>query len=144
MDDEKLIRIIPIIRERLVTLDDALTFAGFFFKDSISPDPGELIGKKMSAAESAGIARRTYEVLSELTELSCELVEPPLRNLVGELGYKSGQFFGILRVAVTGQVISPPLFESMAIIGKEKVLERILKAIIILEKMVGNNLSSSG
>ncbi len=59
----------------------------------------------------------------------------PLRQLAEELGLKPGQLFGILRVAVTGQPVSPPLFESMAVIGKEKVLERIRKAIPILEKM---------
>jgi glutamyl-tRNA synthetase len=48
---------------------------------------------------------------------------------------KAGQLFGILRVAVTGQKVSPPLFESMAIIGKEKVLDRIHKAVEILEAM---------
>jgi glutamyl-tRNA synthetase len=47
----------------------------------------------------------------------------------------AGQLFGILRAAVTGQTVSPPLFQSMAVIGKEKVLERIQKAIETLEKM---------
>jgi len=49
------------------------------------------------------------------------------------LHLKTGQFFGILRVAVTGRTVSPPLIESMAIIGKEKVLERILQGIKMLE-----------
>ena len=51
------------------------------------------------------------------------------------MGLKAGQLFGILRSAVTGQTVSPPLFESMAIIGKEKVLERIQKAIQTLEEL---------
>jgi glutamyl-tRNA synthetase len=46
---------------------------------------------------------------------------------------QAGQLFGILRVAVTGQKVSPPLFESMQIIGKQKVLERVQKAILMLE-----------
>jgi glutamyl-tRNA synthetase len=60
------------------------------------------------------------------------LAEPPMRALVDELGLKAGQVFGILRVAVTGQVVSPPLFESMRIIGKTRILERLKKAIEIL------------
>ena len=52
-----------------------------------------------------------------------------------ESGYSAGQVFGILRVATTGQKVSPPLFESMEIIGREKSLERLKKAIEILEKM---------
>jgi glutamyl-tRNA synthetase len=58
-----------------------------------------------------------------------------MRELVEELGLSAGQVFGILRVAVTGQTVSPPLFESMEIVGKEKVLERVQQGIEILEKM---------
>lgn len=58
-----------------------------------------------------------------------------MRNLVEQLGLSPSQVFGILRVAVTGQTVSPPLFESMEIVGKEKVLGRIREAIHILENM---------
>jgi glutamyl-tRNA synthetase len=51
------------------------------------------------------------------------------------MGISAGQLFGILRAAVTGQTVSPPLFESMAVIGKEKVLERIQRAIELLSSM---------
>ncbi len=51
-----------------------------------------------------------------------------MRLLAEELGLKAGQLFGILRVAVTGQTVSPPLFESMEIIGKEKVMRRLRSA----------------
>ena len=56
----------------------------------------------------------------------------PCVNLVEQLGLSPHQVFGSLRVAVTGQTVSPPLFESMEIVGKEKVLERVQKAIEIL------------
>jgi len=73
--------------------------------------------------------------LSPLPEIKKELAEPPLRKLVEESGLKAGQVFGIIRVAVTGQKVSPPLFESMEIIGKDKVLERVQSAAEMLEKM---------
>ena len=57
-------------------------------------------------------------------------------ELAEELGLKAGQLFGILRVAVTGQTVSPPLFESMEIIGKEIVLKRICNAMIQLQKIL--------
>jgi glutamyl-tRNA synthetase len=135
IQDEVLPQIAPIIQERIVTLDDAPTMAGFFFREEVQPEPGELVGKKMSAAESAAAARRSYEVLAALPEISVETAEAPMRALAEELGLKAGQLFGILRVAVTGQRVSPPLFESMEIIGKEKVLERIQQAIQILENL---------
>jgi len=65
------------------------------------------------------------------------VVEPPMRALVEELGLTAGQVFGIMRVAITGQKVSPPLFESMAIIGKEKTIERMKVAIEMLSKMTG-------
>ena len=58
-----------------------------------------------------------------------------MRALAEELGLKAGQLFGILRVAVTGQKVSPPLFESMEIVGREKVLERLRNAIHLLEEL---------
>ena len=58
-----------------------------------------------------------------------------MRALVEKLNLSRNQVFGILRVAVTGQLVSPPLFESMEIVGKEKVLERLRNAINTLEKM---------
>jgi glutamyl-tRNA synthetase len=62
-----------------------------------------------------------------------ETVENALRNLADELALSAGQLFGILRVAITGQRISPPLLESMNIIGKEVVLHRLELAIAKLD-----------
>jgi glutamyl-tRNA synthetase len=135
VDEAILLKIIPLIRERLVTLDDCVPFAGWYFKETINPKPEELIGKNLTASQSAEVARKSYEVLSSLPELSHASIELPMRKLVEDLGLNPNQVFGILRVAVTGQKVSPPLFESMEIVGKEKVLKRILDAIQILEKM---------
>ena len=132
VDEEKLLKIIPIIRERLVTMDDALYFAGFFFKDEIEPQSQDLIGKNLSASESRAVLQRSFEIFFNLNEITPELAEPPMRLLVDEMGLKPGQVFGILRTAVTGQAVSPPLFESMEIIGKKKVLERINYSMEIL------------
>lgn len=132
---EKLEKIVPIIQERMVTLDEALEKAGFFFQEDVQPLPEELVGKKMTAADSAEAAWRAYEVLAALPEINVETAEKPMRALAEDLGLKAGQLFGILRLAVTGQRVSPPLFESMEIVGREKVLERVKKAIGILEGM---------
>jgi glutamyl-tRNA synthetase len=58
-----------------------------------------------------------------------------MRDLAQEMNAKVGQLFHVVRVAVTGQRISPPLFESMEIVGREKSLMRLAKAIKILENM---------
>ncbi len=136
VDDTLLTKIIPLIRERMVTFDDAPRFAEFFFKDEITPPAEELVAKKTTAAESAEIARQSLAVLSQVESMAPETAEPPMRDLVEKLGYKPGQVFGIIRVAVTGQTVSPPLFECMEIIGKEKVLSRLRNAVLLLEELI--------
>jgi glutamyl-tRNA synthetase len=135
VDESRMRKVAPIIQTHIATLDEAPEIAGFLFKDSVNPVPEDLIGKNLTALESANVARQAYEILSTLPELKQEIMEPPMRQLVEEMGLSAGQVFGILRIAITGQKVSPPLFESMEIIDKEIVLERIKSAIEILEKM---------
>lgn len=135
VDNDTLLKVTPLIRERLVTLDDCLAFASFFFNENVEPNPEELIAKGLDAKQSAEIARKAYEILVALPDMSHQTAEPPMRAYVESSGLNINQVFGLLRVAVTGQKVSPPLFESMEIIGKAKCLERVQKAIELLEKM---------
>ncbi len=132
-DAETLLKVAPLLKERLSTLDDAPEMAGFFFRAEVEPNPGELIGKNMTAAESAAAAQKVLELMQAMPDMNVNTVEPPVRELVEGMGYTVGQVFGILRVAVTGQRVSPPLFESIEIIGRDKVLQRIKKAIELLQ-----------
>lgn len=135
VDEKVVFEIIPIIQQRIATLDEAPAVAGFFFEETVNPDPAELVGAKMTVKESAEVLRSAYEMLAKLPVINIDTTEIPLRVLADKLHLKAGQFFGILRVAVTGKTVSPPLLESMAIIGKDKVLERILNGIKLLEYM---------
>lgn len=131
-DDDTLKKIAPIIQERIPALDEAPNMAGFFFKETVSPSLEDLIPKKTSPELALAVARRALDILETLPEFTHDRAEPPLRALADELGLKAGQVFGVLRVAVTGQTVSPPLFESMAIIGREKVLARVSAAVALL------------
>lgn len=135
VSEDKLLAIAPIIQERITTLDEAVEIAGFFFEEEITPEPETLVGKKMTPAESAEAVRKSHELLSSYAEIDAEAIEGPMRELADELGLKAGQLFGILRNVVTAQRVSPPLFETMAIIGRETVLERLSRAASILENM---------
>jgi len=135
VEHETLLKVVPLLRERLVTLDDCLAFGAFFFKQTVEPVPAELVGKGLDAATSAEVARRSYAILSGLPEMTHSLAEPPMRAYVEESGYSANQVFGIVRVAVTGQKVSPPLFESMEIIGKAAVLDRLARAVELLEQL---------
>jgi glutamyl-tRNA synthetase len=133
--DADLLKVTPLIRERLVTLDDCLPFGAWFFRETVEPKPEELIARNLTAAQSAQVARKALEILSALPQLTPEAAEPAMRAYVEQSGLSAGQVFGVIRVAVTGQTVSPPLFESMEIVGKEKVLARLRQAIATLEKM---------
>jgi glutamyl-tRNA synthetase len=135
VDNDTLLKVTPLIRERLVTLDDSIPFAAFFFKETVEPAPEDLIAKGLDARQSAEIARKSSEILTPLPGLAHQTAEPPMREFVEKSDYSANQVFGILRVAVTGQKVSPPLFESMEIIGKEKVLARLQQAIAALERL---------
>jgi len=135
VNDDVLLKIIPLIRERLTTLDDCISFGAFFFRDEVSPAPEDLVAKGLDAKQSAEIARRAYEILAAQPDISHERCEAPFRDYVESSGFNAGQVFGILRAATTGQKVSPPLFESMEIIGRDVCLRRIQNAIAMLEAL---------
>jgi glutamyl-tRNA synthetase len=132
VDHQKLLKIAPIIKERVTTLDDSVDMAGFFFRNEIFVNMEDLIGKGMTTEQTIMILHDSKKILSTV-DMKPELSEPPMRDYVESSQFSAGQVFGVLRVAVTGQKVSPPLFESMEIIGKEKVLERIDNAIRLMQ-----------
>lgn len=132
VDDETLLQIAPIIQVRLKTLDEAPEIAGFFFEDQVHPQVEDLIGKNMSRDESIEVFEKSAVILEDIPQFTPEAMETPLRALVEELNLKAGQVFGLLRNAVTARRVTPPLFESMEIISKETVLNRIQQAIDLL------------
>lgn len=135
-DEEKLLQVAEVLQIRLGKLVEAPEKAGFFFKAAIHPEPESLIGKKMTALESLEMARQIKMLITSLPDFSEESANQPLRDLAVELGLKAGHIFGFLRNALTAQKVSPPIFETMTIIGREKVLERIDDAIGLLEELV--------
>ncbi len=121
-------QIAPLIRERIVTLDDAVEMAGFFFRAEVDPAPQDLVPKGLTAAEAAAALRDARELIARTEPFTPEALEPPLRALAAERGLKVGQLLGILRVAATGQTVSPPLFETLAILGRATTLARLDRA----------------
>ena len=124
----KVEQLVPLIRERLKRLTDAPEWCDVFFKDMPIPTASALIGKKMDAASSLAALRRVITTLEDVPEWTEHAMEPPMRALTQELGLKTGQLFGIVRVAVTGKEVAPPLFGTMIVLGREKVMERLCAA----------------
>jgi len=135
VDDGKLRKVAAVVQVRIVTLDEALEMGSFFFRDMINPEPKDLIGKGLTPAQSADALRAARELLSAQTEFDPAAAEEMLRGLAERLGYKPGVLFGMMRAAITGQPVSPPLFASMEIIGRQTFLTRLDAAEAALRKM---------
>jgi glutamyl-tRNA synthetase len=126
---EKMLRITPLIRERIKLLRDVLTAADFFFVDALPPyDPAELIPQKGDAAMALKALKRAKEVLAGV-EFKHDPLDQSLRAAAQELGIKAGQMFQPIRVAVCGRKNAPPLFETLEVLGMETTLARIEQAI---------------
>jgi glutamyl-tRNA synthetase len=154
--DEKYVRdILSLIQERSRTLAEVAELAQFFFVDELDYDAGLFISKNMnlqSAAEALEAAQQELgklvvlressnqalkagqQKLSQFEAFDVESLEAILRPLAVELGLKTGQLFGTLRVAVTGRTAAPPLFQTMVVLGKERCLKRIEAAIRMLSR----------
>jgi glutamyl-tRNA synthetase len=144
-DEERLRRIAPLIQERIKRLDEAIEMAGFFFRDEIQVAPPDLIGKKMTPEESLRALRGSYQTLAALDDFGATAQEAAMRALAVEFGLSAGQLFEPVRAAVTGQKVSPPLFETMEIIGRQTSLARIARAADLLEAHVaGADISPDG
>jgi glutamyl-tRNA synthetase len=125
---ERLLAVTPLIRERIKFLRDAVTAADFFFVKELAPyDPAELVPQKGDAALALRILEHAREVLGSVSFDSASL-EETLRAAAVQLGLKTGPMFQPIRVAVCGRKNAPPLFETMAVLGREVCLARIREA----------------
>ena len=115
----------PLIQERARILAEVAELAQFFFVDGLDYDAGLLISKNMNLQSAIQSLKVAQERLERLEEFTAESLEALLRPLAVELGLKTGQLFGTLRVAVTGRTAAPPLFLTMAVLDKEQCLRRI-------------------
>jgi glutamyl-tRNA synthetase len=131
-----LLRIAPLMQERLKTLSEAPAKVGFFFEDQIEYDPQLLVGKKMTAAQSLAALQRARDTLAALTGFAAEEIETALRALSQDLELKVGQLLGIIRVAVTATTVAPPLFESLAVLGRTRTLARLDQALNYLRTLI--------
>jgi glutamyl-tRNA synthetase len=122
---EKMLRITPLIRERIKLLRDVLTAADFFFVDQLPPyDPAELIPQKGDEAMAKRALDEAEKVLPG-AEFKHDPLDQTLRNAAQGLGVKPGQMFQPIRVAVCGRKNAPPLFETLEVLGPGATLARI-------------------
>lgn len=115
---------LPIIQERIIKLSEIPEMLAFLFTEKVDLDP-ESVAKYLDDSSKKIIAR-AIEVLTPLTTWDHQNIDAALRSaLIDEMGLKPRLAFSAIRVAVTGSHISPPLFESMEILGRERTLARL-------------------
>jgi glutamyl-tRNA synthetase len=117
-DEDRIRAAAPLVQEKITRLGDFPDYAGFLFRD-VEPDP-ELL--------DTGILERAAEGLAQVDPWDAAQIEVALKALCEELGLKPRQAFAPVRVAVTGSNVSPGLYESLELLGREESLARITRA----------------
>lgn len=129
VDRAYLLRVAPLVRERLKLLADAAELTSYFFQAELGYHSDSLVQKGMDRPGTLAALAAAASELAALPRFEHQPMEESLRAAAARLNVSPRQFFGALRVAATGRTASPPLFETMEVLGRERVLCRIKSAI---------------
>ena len=133
IDPEYLKTVVPLIQDRLKTLreEEVWELCSFFFLET--PEyQGSLLPKGLDHLTTQSALEATAQSLQTLEVFDSQHLESTLRPLAERLGLKTGQLFGAIRLAVTGSTAAPPLFDTLAVLGSERVLHRLRHVIAML------------
>ncbi len=132
--DQRFDHLIPLIQERIKLLTEAAPLIDWAFSEEIIySDPAKLVGKKLTAAESVAVLKAGAALLQSVEPFTLHNLEEAFRAQAETMGVKIGSFLAPFRVAITGKTVSPPLFESMVVLGREESVRRVAKAQAVLE-----------
>jgi len=127
----EIVALLPMVRERLPVLGAIGDLVGFLYVENLVPSPALLVPKRWDAAtarDGLAAARVAIEGAGE-AGFTVAALEPALRELADARGWKAGDLFMAIRVAVSGRTATPPLFESMVALGRERTLARLARAV---------------
>jgi glutamyl-tRNA synthetase len=120
--------IAPLAQERMIVLSEAVGLLAFLFVEDVDIDPAAA-GKQLAGDDALEVLDAATAALVELADWSAAAIEGTLKAaLVDGLGRKPRQAFGPVRVAVSGRTVSPPLYESLELLGRERTLRRLAAA----------------
>jgi glutamyl-tRNA synthetase len=123
---EWLLELAPLVSERIKTLEEIADVVEFLFVETVQID--ESVRERVLLKEGAGQSLDAVAGVLAIAEMTPVAIEEAMRTVPAELGLKPKLVFQAIRVAVTGSTVSPPLFESIALLGRERVLERLAAA----------------
>ncbi len=129
--DDEVLALLPIVRERLPTLAAIVDVAGYLWVDDLAVDAAAIVPKRWDASTTRDglVAARAALAAHDAVTWEADELEPPLRALVEARGWKAGDLFMAVRVATTGRTATPPLFDVLVALGRERTLDRLAAAI---------------
>ena len=125
LDEARMRTAMPLVQERMKKLCDFMPLTKFLFTETVAPSAGELVPKKTTPDEALRMLEKAREALDGVSDWATAPLEHRCRSLAEKMSVKARSLFMCLRVAVTGTTVSPPLFESMELLGREKTLARV-------------------
>ncbi len=123
-----LLRCLALEQERLKRLGEAPQALEFFLRDDLRYPRELLIPKGWTLEQAEEALALTRALIEPVEQLEAEPLEAAARALAAERGWKTGSYFGLLRVACTGRTAAPPLFATLAVLGRDRVLTRLCQA----------------
>jgi glutamyl-tRNA synthetase len=138
LEDRDLLAVVPLIKERLVRLSDAAEMVAFLTETDVEVAahylPDDLVPKQKDSTATAVALSRAREVLDAVPadDFAAGELDAHCRAAAEALGWKAGDFFMPIRLALTGRSVSPPLFGSMELLGRERCLARLDAALVKL------------
>ncbi len=130
LNRDYLVKLMPLVRDRIQKLDEVIPLTEFFFAGDLDYVPilGELAVPGVAGADVAKALLAYVERFENAEGWSKETLETEATQWYEALGWKKGQALSLLRVAITARKASPPLFETMAVLGKEITRRRLRRA----------------
>lgn len=124
--------IAPMLKDRITTLDDSVDMCAFLFKDEIMHSPESLVIKGKSSEETRQLGIGALEVIKNISDWSIDTIDQELTQYMNEQSLTPKELFSFLREAVSGQRVTPPLFDCMQVLGKERTIQRVKESLEII------------
>jgi glutamyl-tRNA synthetase len=130
---ERFKRVAGVVKERVKLLSEVPDMIAFLFLDAIERDIPAMYQKGIDVTKAAAILQSAEARLTALPDWNAHALEEALRPLEQEFSMKLGPLFGVIRIAVTGKKVTPPLFESLEALGREITLRRVRECLTLVQ-----------
>jgi glutamyl-tRNA synthetase len=126
---DKLVQIADLVKERIKLLPEVPEMVEFLYSDAMTPDFPACLKQGVTSSIAGDIIEAALPGLQSLEDFTSSGIEGVLRPLVDRFGLKVGAIFGVFRISVLGKSVTPPLFESIAALGRTATIHRLESAV---------------